>query len=182
MTTSPRFLVASLVLAALGAGCGDELLTATFTSRIVQLDSCRRVGEGSEGCVRAEQLAERRLTILETEPGVFWLYGLPRDGVPERAILGSNDSEGGFLFVDQRVQTNSVTRCELTTRTELSLAVDPTAVDRVGVDACVGLVGRSVDTTSSSADCDTNVPPQAVVQTVRRRFEPPAPDGLCPTP
>jgi hypothetical protein len=162
------------------AGCGDELLLATFTSRVVQLDACRRVGEGSEGCVRAESLAERRLTIMETDPGAYWLYGVPRDGAPERAILGSNDSAGGFLFVDERVQSNSVTGCELITRSTLSLAIDPAAAgEAVGVDDCVGLLGRSVDTISQSAACDVNVPPQAIVQTVRRRYELPGPDGLC---
>ncbi len=176
MTMRAAVLIVVVVASACG---GDDPLMATFTSRVVQLDSCRKVGDGDEGCARQEIIAERRFTIIETDPGIYWLHGLPRDGVPDRAILGSDDNVGGFLFVDERRSVNSQTLCELTTRTELSLTIDPDAIDLVGTNECVALLGRSTDIVSSSAACDQNVPAQAVVQTVRRRFERPAPGGLC---
>jgi hypothetical protein len=170
----------AILSAVIVAGCGgDPLLVATFTSRIVQLDTCRTVGEGSEGCVRREEIAERRLDLVEVEPGLFWLYGLPRDGVTDRAILGSRDSEGGFLFVDERTQTNSVTGCELVTRVSVNVLIDPERVADAGLDPCVALVGRSVETVVASPACDSNVPAQQVVQTVRRRFEPVGVDSTC---
>lgn len=177
---SRRLAPLSFVSLAGLASCGGEpLLVATFTSRIVQLDACRIVGEGSEGCVRREEIAERRLDLVEVEPGLFWLYGLPRDGVTDRAILGSRDSEGGFLFVDERTQTNTVTGCELVTRVSVNVAIDPERAAEVGTDTCVALVGRSVETVVASPACDTNVPAQQVVQTVRRRFEPVDADSTC---
>jgi hypothetical protein len=171
----------ALAIVLLGiAGCGgEELLVATFTSRIVQLDACKTVGEGSEGCVRREEFVERRLDLVEVEPNLLWLYGVPRDGVSDRAILGSRDNAGGFLFVDERTQTNSVTGCELVSRVSISVAIDPARVDDSGIDACVSLVGRSVETTVASPACDTNVPAQQVVQTVRRRYEPLGSDSSC---
>jgi len=173
----------AILSAVIVAGCGgDPPLVATFTSRIVQLDACRTVGEGTEGCVRREEIAERRLDLVEVEPGLFWLYGLPRDGVTDRAILGSRDSEGGFLFVDERTQANSVSGCELVTRVSVNVAIDPERAADVGVDPCVALVGRSVETVVASPACDTNVPAQQVVQTVRRRFEPVGADSTCGTP
>jgi hypothetical protein len=162
------------------AGCGGEpLLVATYTSRIVQLDACRTVGEGTEGCSRREEFAERRLDLVEVEPDVLWLYGVPRDGVSDRAILGSRDNAGGFLFVDERTQTNSASGCELVSRVTISVAVDPARADDSGVDPCVALVGRSVETTVASPACDTNVPAQQVVLTVRRRYEPVSLDSTC---
>lgn len=166
------------VMACLGCG-GDPLLVATYTSRIVQLDACRTVGEGTEGCVRREEFAERRLDLVEVEPNVLWLYGVPRDGVSDRAILGSRDAAGGFLFVDEKTQTNSASGCELVSRVSISVAIDPARADDSGVDPCVALVGRSVETTVASPACDTNVPAQQVVQTVRRRYEPLGPDATC---
>jgi hypothetical protein len=176
----------TMMLAGLGvlmlvtlSGCGDPPLVASFTSRIVQLETCRTVGEGSEGCVASEQIAERRLDIVEAEPGLFWLYGLPRDGVADRAMLGSRDNAGGFLFVDEREQQNTASGCVLTTRVTVSLAVEEGRAADVGANSCVALVGRSVDTVTSSAACDQNVPPQQVVQTIRRRFEALGPDTTC---
>jgi hypothetical protein len=166
-------------VACVAVGCGDPLFQGTFTSRVVQLETCRVVGEGSEGCTRAEQFAERRFDIVEVEEGLFWLYGLPRDGVADRAILGSADAQGGFLFVDERRQENSVSGCVLTTRTSVSLTIDPDGVDKVGSDPCVALLGRSVDTVTASPACDTNVPAQQVIQIVRRRFEALGPESTC---
>ncbi len=154
------------------AACGRELLTAPFTSRIVQLETCRTVGEGAEGCSRTEQFAERDLDLVEVEPDVLWLYGVSRDGVANRAIIGTRDTVGGFLFIDERTQTNTASTCTIVTRTELSLKIEPGREADVGSDPCIALVGRSVDTTASSSGCDSaGVPPQAIVQTVRRRYE-----------
>ncbi len=183
LTAAMKAIVLGTALAVAGtatlSGCTDPLFEASFTSRIVQLETCRVVGDGTEGCVRAEQLAERELDVVEVEPGTFWLYGLPRDGVPDRAILGSRDAEGGFLFVDERRQENSVSGCVLTTRTTISLKIDPEGADAAGSDPCVALIGRSVDKVTASPACDTNIPAQQVIQIVRRRFEPLGPESSC---
>jgi hypothetical protein len=171
-----------LVVAAAFAftGCGDELLTAQFTSQVVQLETCRAVGSGAEGCTRNEQFAERRLDLVEVKPDVFWLYGVVRDGVTDQALLGARDTAGGFYFVDERSTTNSETGCVQVVRVEVSLQVEEGRDDEVGSNPCVSLVGRSVDTTSLSAECDTtNLPAQPVVQTVRRRYEPLDASSTC---
>ena len=167
-------VAALLMVVASSVGCGgEERLAAAFTSRIVQLETCRTVGDGAEGCSRTEQFAERNLELVEVETDTFWLYGVPRDGVPDRAIIGTRDSAGGFLFVDERTQTNSTTTCAVVTRVEISLQIEEGREADVGIDPCIALVGRSVDTVSSSIGCDaTGVPAQPVVQTVRRRYEP----------
>jgi hypothetical protein len=163
--------MAALLLALSGCG-GDELLNAQFTSQIVQLETCRTVGTGEEGCTRNEQFAERRLDLVEVEADVFWLYGVVRDGATDRALLGARDTAGGFYFVDERTTTNSETGCVQVARIEVSLKVEDDRAADVGVDPCVSLVGRSIDTISLSAACDTtNLPAQPVVQTVRRRYE-----------
>lgn len=155
------------------AGCGgDPLLSAQFTSQIVQLETCRTVGTAAEGCTRNEQFAERRLDLVEVEPDVFWLYGVVRDGASDRALLGARDTAGGFYFVDERTTTNTDTGCVQVARIEVSLQVEEGRADDVGSDPCVSLVGRSVETISLNAACDTtNLPAQPIVQTVRRRYE-----------
>lgn len=164
-------IVAFVVVA--GSSCADELLTATFTSRVVQLESCKTVGEADEGCARDESVAELRTDLVEVEKDTFWLYGLPRGGIDDRALLGTRDQGGGFLFVDENTQTDSATGCSLTTRVQLSLAVDPDRADDVGTDDCIALVGRQIDETTSTPGCDaTSVPPQEIVRTLRQRWEP----------
>lgn len=161
-------------------GCGDPLLSASFTSEIVQLDTCRRVGDADEGCARSEQIAERELELVEVEPDVLWLYGVVREGVADRAILGTRDVAGDFVFIDERTQTDASTGCVVVTRIELRLGVEEGRDADVGVDPCVALVGRSVDTISSSLACDsTNVPAQPTVQTIRRRYQPLDPTSTC---
>lgn len=171
---SARVACLAVVLAmGIVAGCGgDEPLTATFTSRVVQLDACRIVGGAQEGCEKDEEFAELRVDLVQVDDETSWLYGVPRAGVEDGALLGTRDSQGGFLFVAESTQTNSVSGCILTQRTQLSLSVDPERAGDVG-DPCVSLVGRQVDETSSSAECDdVGVPAQAVVRIVRRRWEP----------
>jgi hypothetical protein len=171
--------VVVVVAALAGAGCGDAPLRATFTSRIVQLETCRTVGDAPEGCARDEVIAELRTDLVEVDDDTFWLYGLRRGGVDDRAILGTRDANDGFLFVDEFTERDGVTGCTVITSLELSLAVDPERVADVG-DECVSLVGRQVTTSTSSVECDgANVPPQAVVRTVRQRWEPLDPSSTC---
>ncbi len=175
----------SLALTIIGVGallsaCGDELLLASFTSRVVQLEACRTVGSGAEGCSRNEVVAERQLDLVEVEPDVLWLYGVPRNGAADRSILGTRDTAGGFLFVDESTQRDGATGCAVTTRVELSLAFEQGRELDVGSDDCIALVGRSVDTVLSTAACDAvNLPAQPVRQIIRRRFEPIDPTSTC---
>lgn len=183
--TRARKLVVDVVVGALAlgvvgsAGCGDAPLRATFTSRVVQLETCRAVGDAPEGCARDEVIAELRTDLVEVDDDTFWLYGLRRGGVDDRAVLGTRDADDGFLFVDEFTERDGVTGCSVTTSLELSLAVDPERVGDVG-DDCVSLVGRQITTTTSSVECDAaNVPPQAVVRTVRQRWEPLDASSTC---
>jgi hypothetical protein len=171
---APSWCAAVVVAGVLttAAACGDPPLQGTFTSRVVQLDSCRVLGDADEGCEKDEQFAELRVDLVAVDDNTWWLYGVPRAGVAAGALLGTRDTADGMLFVDELEQRNAATGCVLRQRTELSLRVDPARVAEVG-DPCVALVGRQVDTTTSSAECDTGgVPPQAVRRIVRRRWEP----------
>jgi hypothetical protein len=166
---------AALFLVLLGVGCGDDTVTATFTSRVVQHEICRVIGSRPETCEREESLLDLRVRIDEQEDQNVWLYGIPRGGVADRAILGSRDVDGGFLFIDERTQANNASGCTLTDRIEISLLIDPEADETlVGTDPCVPLVGREVEVTTSSSGCDTvNNPPLEQTLTARRRWEPP---------
>lgn len=168
-----KAIATNMLVATVVVGCGgDEPLTATFTSRVVKLDSCRVVAGAEEGCEKEEEFAELQVDLVQVDENTWWLYGVPRSGVEDGAIAGTRDSEGGLLFVAESTQTNGASGCVLTQRTQLSLRVDPARRNDVG-DPCVALVGRQVDQTSSSAECDAvGVPPQAVVRVVRRRWEP----------
>jgi hypothetical protein len=164
-------LVVGLVASAGGCG-GDPPLTATFTSRVVQLESCRVIGSGEEGCEKDEQFAELRVELVQVDDDSWWLHGVPLGGVEHTSLLGTRDTAGGLLFVVGSEQVNSATGCQLAVRTQLSLRVDPERVDEVG-DPCVALVGRQIDETAASAECDdAGSPPQPVRRIVRRRWEP----------
>jgi hypothetical protein len=166
-------------LSMLSACVGSESLQATFTSRVVQLDSCRVVGEGDEGCEREEEFSELRVELMQVDANTWWLLGVPRSGVKRGALLGSTDTTGGMLFVDAYEQTNRETGCVLTVKTELALRIDPDRIADVG-DPCVALVGRQVDETLTTAQCDdVNVPPAAVARIVRRRWEPLSDASAC---
>jgi len=146
-------------------------LTATFTSRVVQLESCRVVVGGDEGCEKDEQFAELRVELVQVDYDSWWLHGVPLGGVDYTSLLGTRDTAGGLLFAVGSEQVNSASGCRLAVRTQLSLRVDPERVDDVG-DPCVSLVGRQVDETTASAECDeAGSPPQAVRRIVRRRWE-----------
>lgn len=172
---NPVLLGPVLVVLTLGfSGCGgDERLVATFTSRVVQLDSCRKVGDRPETCTESELFADVSVDLVEASDDTFWLYGVMRDGVNDRAILGSRDSVGGFLFVDERQRVNTETGCTLEQRVSISLRYPDGVTDNNAADdPCAGLVGRQLETSTSSAACDTvNVPALPVQEVSRKRWE-----------
>ena len=175
-----RAVVVVVVAVAAVAGCAEDPLIATFTSRIVQLETCRSTGDNPEGCSKDEQTAELRTDLVEADEDTFWLYGLPRGGVADRAILGSRDNVGGFLFVDVTTQTDSGSGCVLESRLELSVAIPVERAADVGVDDCVSLLGRQTETTTTTAECDqTSVPPQPITRIVRKRWENLSPVSTC---
>lgn len=168
---APLALSASLALSA----CGDEPLAAAFTSRVVQRDVCRVIGTRPEVCTREEATIDVRVRLVEREDERVWLYGIPRNGVSDRAILGTRDSRDGFLFVDEVIQENDGSGCVLTERIEISIAVEDAAPpEAIGTDPCVALVGRETETTVTSLECDgVNEPPLESTLTARRRWEKP---------
>jgi hypothetical protein len=171
----------SLLLLLLAACGGPEDTVATFTSDVVQRESCRVTGEeGREACSRELVETRVRVSLIEDDEQRVWLSGLARQGTPGRSLLGTRDQLGGYLLSDERVQTNTNSGCVLTERLLLSLRVDQeAALDDVGVDPCVALVGRETRTTTTSAACDeVNDPPQQIQRIVRRRWEPAEGCGL----
>jgi hypothetical protein len=181
LRTSRTLIIAlGLTVGLVVSGCGGEPpLTATFTSRVVQLESCRVVGDGDEGCEKDEQFAEVRVDLVQVDDHTWWIHGVPRSGVEPGSLLGTRDADGGLLFVSASEQTNSETGCVLGVRTQLSLRVDPARADAIG-DPCASLVGRQVDETEASAACDDlATPPQPVRRIVRRRWEPLEASSTC---
>jgi hypothetical protein len=167
--------IVTLAVALSGTACGEEPLNAAFTSRVVQRDVCRVVGGRPEVCEREEASLDVKVNIVEREGDHVWLYGIPRNGAADRAIFGTKDSRGGFLFVDEIVQENSNSGCILSNRIEISIAIEESAPpESIGVDPCVSLVGRETEVTFASAGCDdVNVPPLDSTLTARRRWEKP---------
>lgn len=170
----------ALVVLGLGASlflvaCGGEPLVAAFTSRVVQREVCRVVGDRPEVCTRDEAITDVRVRLVERDDGNVWLYGIHRGGGADRAILGTRDSDDGFLFVDETVQENDLSACVLTRRLEISVVVDPAADPaQVGDSVCVALLGRETEVTTSSAGCDTVNDPKLTTTTIaRRRWEAP---------
>lgn len=174
--TTVLAMVATVTLAvAVGGACGEEPINASFTSRVVQRDVCRVVGSRPEVCEREEATLDVKVQIVELEDDHVWLYGIPRNGASDRAIFGTRDSRGGFLFVDEIVQENSNSGCVLRNELEISIAIEEgAAAENIGVDPCISLVGRETEVTFSSAGCDdVNVPPLDSTLTARRRWEKP---------
>lgn len=156
-------------------GCSDGPLHATFTSRVVQREVCRSTDTTGEICEVDEQTSEFRVQLIEREDGNVWLYGIPRRGSPNRALLGTRDARGGFLFVDVLRSENTEAGCAIDDRREMTLTIDPAAdIDRIGTDPCVALLGRETQTLTTSAGCDSiNTPPVSSTLVTRRRWEPP---------
>lgn len=173
MSIALRPVLALLAMMVGAAACGEGPLRATFTSRIVQHEICRVVGARPEVCTREESATDVRVRLEEQDDDNLWLYGIPRGGVSDRAILGSRDLEGSFLFVDERVQESDSSECTVVDRLEITLDVDRDAdPEAVGVDPCVPLVGRETEVTESSAGCDAvNEPPLTQALIARRRWE-----------
>jgi hypothetical protein len=173
-----RHLTTALVLGALAmtSACGGEVpLVGDFTSEVVQRNSCRLVGDDDrERCVRDEVITTQRVTLREDDFDRVWIIGLTVEGENDRRVLGTRDSEGGFLFDYETRQVNSDTGCTLTTQLLLSLAIDSgVAEERIGADPCVPLLGRETRRSITSAACDTvNVPPARIERISRRRWEP----------
>lgn len=171
---SARRTGSAILILALCA-CGDAPLHGTFTSRVVQFEVCTTLGDRPETCQRAETLLDLQVELRELEDESAWLTGVPRSGVSNRALLGTRDAEGGFLFVEELSRANSDTGCSVTERIELSLSIDPEADPAtVGTDPCVALVGREYVVTTSSPGCDAvNEPPLEETRIARRRWQPP---------
>lgn len=164
---------ALLAMGLLVVGCGDPPIHATFTSRVVQHETCRVLGDRPEVCTRDERTDDLRVRLIEQDDDNLWLYGITRGGVPDRAILGSLDAEGGYLFIDEAVRESDASGCTVTDRIELSLEVSQDVdADSIGADPCVPLVGHETEVTQSSAGCDTvNDPQLAQALIARRRWE-----------
>lgn len=172
---SARGPLVGLLFAAtsLVAACGEAPVHATFTSRIVQHEICRVVGDRPEVCTREESTTDVRVRLVEQADDNVWLYGIPRGGVADRAILGSRDAERGFLFIDEAARESDASACTVTDRLEISLQIsDDADPQTIGVDPCVPLVGRETEVTMSSAGCDTVNDPQLPLALIaRRRWE-----------
>ena len=170
---------AIVAVLALAASCGPEPLAAAFTSRVVQREVCRVIGTRPEVCTREEATIDLRVRLVEREDERLWLYGIPRNGVSDRAIFGTRDSRDGFLFADSVVQEvlseDGGSGCVLTEQLEISIAIEESALpEAIGTDPCVALVGRETEVTVTSLECDTvNEPPLPSTLTARRRWEKP---------
>jgi len=167
----------SALVGLVAAGCGPDegLLLATFTSDVVQLDTCRLVdGDDRELCTREDISLRLRVTLLEEREDRVWIQGVPLAGENDRRILGTRDTAGGFLFVYEREQENRESGCTINTEVQLSLRVDDEAdPEAVGVDDCVALVGREERRVRSSAECDeVNAEQEASTRIIRRRWQP----------
>ncbi len=168
---------AALLLVCAAAACGpaEEQVVGTFTSNVVQRNTCRiSNGEAPESCVRDEAIIHLRVDLIEDDQDRAWIIGVPRNGESDRRLLGSRDKDGNFLFVEEILQTNADTGCRFTSTIQLSLDVEPEAdLSMVGQDPCIALVGREVRTNAASAQCDDiNDPAEQITRIQRRRWEP----------
>lgn len=184
--SSSWLAVLGVGLGLFGVACGGEPpLVAEFTSDVVQLDTCRLVGDDDrERCVRDEVTSTLKVTVIEDDFDRLWLLGVPREGEDDRRILGTRDSAGGFLFEERTGTENAETGCDLDTHIQLSLSIDPDATaEQIGADPCVALLGRETRTVTTSAGCDDiNDPPARIVRINRRRWEPAGDCGMDATP
>jgi hypothetical protein len=157
------------------SGCAPAPLNAAFTSRVLQREACRVLGDRPEVCTREEAATDIRVRLVERDDGLIWLHGVPRGSAGDRSLLGTRDDDGGFLFTDLIVQENDISSCALADRLEISIAIDPAADPAlIGDNACVALLGRETRVTTSSAGCDlVNNPPLASQLIQRRRWEAP---------
>lgn len=163
-----------LVLVVAACGGDPEETVATFTSDVVQRETCRVTGDSErEACTREIVTTRVRVTLVEDREQRVWMTGLSRQGVPGRSLLGTRDQLDGYLFYDELVQRNADNGCVLSEEITLSLKVDTDAASEdVGVNDCVALVGRENRFTTTSPECDdVNDPPQQITRVVRRRWQ-----------
>lgn len=169
------FCASALAICGALAGCGGgDGFFATFTSEVVQRESCRLVGESAtESCTRDEVTLELRVDLVEDDQGRAQLVGIPLDGDPGRVVVGTKASDGGWIFISERTQTNDASGCVLQDRLELYLRLeDNVSADDVADDACAPLVGREIRFTHTNAACDeVNDPPQDIQRVLRRRWQ-----------
>jgi hypothetical protein len=165
----------AFVVSACSTGCGDPPLVATFTSQVVQHDTCRTVGAQPETCTRDEGVSLLRVTLVEEDDDRVWIHGVPNGSEPDTSILGTRTQDDGFVFLVEEEQVNGETGCVLKTTKQLSLAVDEAATkEQIGADACIALLGREVEVVSTSPECDEiHDPPESIQRVARRRWEKP---------
>ena len=165
----------TLPLGAFFLACGGgESDFASFTSEIVQRESCKVVGDATEeSCSRDEVTFELRVDLVEDENERAQLIGIPLDGDPGRALVGTKNSYGGWSFISERRQTNEDSGCVLNERVELYLSLEEgMTLEDVTEDPCAALVGREIRTTETTAGCDDiNDPPQNIRRILRRRWQ-----------
>ena len=169
MKRNPSYLSFSLgTLLLFCASCGDppEEFVASFTSDVVQLNTCRTIDGSRETCVEDEFVKRYRVTVMEDDAQRVWISGIQRSDGSDRRLLGTRDSQGGFLFEDEVSQRNTESNCALTTHLLLSVAIEEDATEEeVGSDPCVALIGRETQLTIQSAECDdVNDPPQEITR------------------
>lgn len=168
-------LRAVVVVPLLAGACSDPPLVATFTSQVVQHDTCRTVGEQPETCTRDEGVSLLRVTLVEEADDRLWIHGVPNGSEPDTSILGTRTRDEGFVFLIEEEQVNAETGCVLKTTKQLSLEVDETATkEQIDTDPCTALLGREVEVVSTSAECDDiHDPPVSIQRIARRRWEKP---------
>ena len=171
-----RFACAlGLFVTAFGCAPEDDRLVATFTSDVVQRDTCRILGDSDrELCTRDESIQRLTVNLVEDEHDRVWISGIVLEGESDRRLLGTRDSEGGFLFVDETVETNTSTACTFTRTLLLSLKLEDGVTEEAAMgDVCSALVGRELRTFTTSLECDdVNDPPVEITRINRRRWEP----------
>lgn len=173
MKHASLFLFAFCFTSLLGCGSPEEAFVATFTSDVIQLNTCRSIDGSTETCVEDEFQKRYRVTLMEDEEQRVWISGIQRGDGSDRRMLGTRDSQGGFLFTEETTQKNLDSQCTLTTQVSISLAIDEDATEeQIGTDPCVALVGRETKKTITSTECDDiNDPAQEITRINRRRWE-----------
>ena len=174
MSRVVSLLSLGLLVATVGCGPEEGLLLATFTSDVIQLDTCRLVeGEDRELCTREDVSLRLRVTLIEEADDRVWIQGVPIDGENDRRILGTRDSEGGFLFSHRITRENQTSGCTIETELSLALRIDAEAsAETIGVDDCVPLLGREERRVHTTLECDdVNDPQEAQTRIIRRRWE-----------
>jgi hypothetical protein len=170
-----RLFTVAVVVAATACAPQDERLVATLTSDVVQRDTCRILGDSDrELCTRDESIQRLTVSLIEDAHDRVWLSGIVLEGESDRRVLGTRDSEGGFLFVEKTVETNTTSGCTFTRNLLLSLKFEEGVSEEQAMsDVCSALVGRELRTFTTSLECDDiNNPPIEITRINRRRWEP----------